>query len=483
MEGTMPLTNQMDESRARQAKKKNKIVAVKVATTEPTALPVGAHLEPTIKRILAAVAPSTVSIARGERCLAVLQDIIKQHGGRQWKVLPFGSFANGLGTVSSDLDVTCCEGDYPYGAKTQQQSAFALSLWILPALERHAAFTIEETILNARVPIVKLRFENELDVDLSCHNPIPLSNTHLLRAYALIDTRVKDLALVIKLWAKASGVCDAAHSNLSSYAFTLLCIYFLQVHPDVLLPVLPVQAFSEQSEHESHIASARSSWKCTLSLMELMVRFFEFYSGCDSNRFKWGEEVVSIRFGCQLASDAPVFFKLRGRQLRRMHIEDPYQLERNLHAPLGSIEEEQLRHALAETMADIEAHRLPLAFSRLGFSPNVDTINNLASSIRHNKMVNLAADSDASTGSVGDVTACSDDDATLGTGDGDQSSSSLTCDSTRAELRCLAKSRWDRPHGPAHAADSCAEFPSKLPAGASDLQSLEKKSIGGLRPR
>eukprot|EP00928_Gymnodinium_smaydae_P037161 TRINITY_DN25836_c0_g1_i1.p1 TRINITY_DN25836_c0_g1~~TRINITY_DN25836_c0_g1_i1.p1 ORF type:complete len:485 (+),score=58.35 TRINITY_DN25836_c0_g1_i1:133-1587(+) len=482
MKGNMLPTNHADETRAKQAKKKNKIVTSTVVSREVIAPAVATDLERAIANLLSDVAPSQVSIARGERCFAALQNIIRQQGGHQWKVLPFGSFANGFGTVTSDLDVTCCDEGHTFGPNTQREAVFALTSWILPILERHPAFSVEQSILNARIPIVKLRFENELAVDLSCHNPLPLRNTRLLRAYALIDQRVRDLGIAIKLWAKASGVCDATQSNLSSYSFTLLCIYFMQVHPDVLLPVLPVNAFAEQGDHESHINSARSSWKCTLSLVDLIVRFFEFYSGSKPGGFSWGHEVVSVRFGCRLTSDAPVFSKLRGRQFQRMHIEDPYQLERNLHAPLGSIEEEQLRHAVTDTLTDIEAHRLPAAFGRHANSFDPAANEDLAGLIRQMKIADLAAGSDASTRSVGDNTICSDEDVSSGKTDGDLSSGSWTLDSTDIDQRSSGRSRWNRRQGLVPALEGCAEAcPPPLPRFASDLQACEKKLISGAR--
>ena len=35
------------------------------------------------------------------------------------------------------------------------------------------------------------------------------------------------------------------------YAFTLLVIYFLQAHLDVQLPVLPVEAFEDLTQHDA----------------------------------------------------------------------------------------------------------------------------------------------------------------------------------------------------------------------------------------
>jgi DNA polymerase sigma len=63
-----------------------------------------------------------------------------------------------------------------------------------------------------------------------------MHNSALIKAYADIDPRVRVICLCIKHWAKMRGVNDAANGSLSSYAWVLLVIHFLQRRP---VPVLP----------------------------------------------------------------------------------------------------------------------------------------------------------------------------------------------------------------------------------------------------
>merc|ERR1719409_1124013 len=90
-----------------------------------------------------------------------------------------------------------------------------------------------------------------------------------------------------------------------------------------------------------HLATATSTWSCKLSLPHLFYRFIGFYA----MDFEWGREVVSSRIGQRRYSRDNVFEKLRGRYVPRVHVEDPYVLERNLHCVLGDPEEVQLREA------------------------------------------------------------------------------------------------------------------------------------------
>jgi len=83
---------------------------------------------------------------------------------------------------------------------------------------------------TARVPIVLFaKEESFLDCDISTHNPLAVRNTQLLRAYALIDWRVRAVAYVVKLWAKARDINSPAEGTLSSYGYVLCVIFFLQV--------------------------------------------------------------------------------------------------------------------------------------------------------------------------------------------------------------------------------------------------------------
>jgi len=300
--------------------------------------------------------PTKMSKRRLERCLKELRFVLKQLGGN-WALHQFGSAASGFNTVTSDLDVTCClRSDLSPDLKAE--AASVLSQRLAPIFRQHSAFEITEEILGARVPILKLCFENELEVDLSCHNLTPLVNTRLLREYCNLDQRIYHLGLAVKLWAKAVGVCGATPGNLSSYAFTLMMLYFLQVHPDVQLPVFPVEAFKKPHKLLA-VASTRPSWRCTLLLVDLLKSFFRFYA----EEFKWGTEVVSVRVGKRQMASEPMFAALRARQAQRIHIEDPVQLERNLH---GYVEESHLRKLFCHALADMEADTTPI-----GLGPQV----------------------------------------------------------------------------------------------------------------
>lgn len=264
---------------------------------------------------------------------------------------------NGFATTESDLDVTCFNSLEGWcSASTDAGTARSwLGLVLRPCIEQQGNFEVKEFVANATVPILKLTFidsaQRRLEVDVSCNNKDPLSNTRLLRAYSLLDPAVKDLCIAIKLWARASGVIDASLRNLSSYAFNLLVIYFLQVEPKVCLPCLPIEPFQVRGTILDLPLCATADWRSPFPTTELLIRFFKFYA----HQFSWGSEVVSLRFGTRLSRDDRKFEALRGRWAYRLHIEDPYKWDRNLHCVLGKREELKLRFSFVAAVGQLQA--------------------------------------------------------------------------------------------------------------------------------
>jgi len=302
--------------------------------------------------------------ARIDNCVDQLRAAARALG-EDWVVKLFGSVANGFCTRASDIDAAFAQEEVAGEPPPEPlQAASIMKDRLIPILREQPQFEIVEEILGAKVPILKLRFDGVLDVDLSCNNQLPFQNTQLLKAYSSLDSNVRDLGIAVKLWAKAAGVCGACQGKLSSYTFTLLTIYFMQVHQDVKLPCLPPAAFAGGGGEAGHakLAAARSVWSNRLPLGELLFRFFMFYA----QDFGWGTEVVSVRLGHRLQYGDSFFEGLRGRWHMRLHVEDPYQLERNLNCVLGELEEARLREAFGQAAFCIQCGRSPCGLGPAG---------------------------------------------------------------------------------------------------------------------
>jgi DNA polymerase sigma len=247
----------------------------------------------------------------------VTQDCLKQLNGLvcanlpqegNWHVEAFGSRSNGFGMRCSDLDVVT----YERKAGKQSDARSILKKLQLVFL-KSPVFTVEGELLQqkVKVPILKLRYADRVDVDISVNNCSPLANTKLLKRYSEYG-RVKSLVLAVKVWAKERRVCGAKDGYLSSYALNLMTIYYLQVF--AALPCL---------QHDK----PNPKWWNTEPISNLFSAFFRFYT----TAFQWDREVVSIRLGRREHVGAVEFEALRGsRPEVRLNIEDPFITSHNL---------------------------------------------------------------------------------------------------------------------------------------------------------
>lgn len=284
---------------------------------------VHATLESELQRVLSAELPREAHVAQVNSCLAEMEGIVDSHFlTKNWRVAAFGSAVTGYGTQDSDLDVVV----YEFGNDERPQQSKSILQKMASILGNSQQFVVNKRnlILQARVPILKLLYNGTLEVDLSVNNTQPLLNTRLLKAYASLEKRVAQLGVVVKLWAKINSICGAKEGHLSSYAFILMSIYFLQVS-DAKLPCLQQGGALDNVFEDDDTAAIRASeekaggWTLDedLPLSTLVCKFFAFYA----REFRWGFEVVSVRLGRR------PFVSCRDA---RLHIEDPFVRSRDL---------------------------------------------------------------------------------------------------------------------------------------------------------
>ena len=101
-------------------------------------------------------------------------------------------------------------------------------------------FEVTEIVSAARVPLIRFtdkKFGTECE--MSMNNYLGVVNSNLLRIYTEFDPRTKEMILLVKEWAKRRNIASTAEKTLSSYAWTLLCVFYLQTTSPPVLPVLP----------------------------------------------------------------------------------------------------------------------------------------------------------------------------------------------------------------------------------------------------
>lgn len=160
---------------------------------------------------------------------------------------------------------------------------------------RRSAFRGEEPKVTLLVPVSCGLGIDAIPINFSVNAVTPLHNAALLTECGLLDARARELILLVKRWAKDRGICHAAKGHLSPYAWTLLCIYFLQTgipNKETLLPNL--SGFKKASclmRADASTAPIVAPTGSSKTVAELFCDFMTFYGEI----FDWKAEAISIR--------------------------------------------------------------------------------------------------------------------------------------------------------------------------------------------
>nr|XP_006626679.2 PREDICTED: terminal uridylyltransferase 7 isoform X1 [Lepisosteus oculatus]XP_015218631.1 PREDICTED: terminal uridylyltransferase 7 isoform X1 [Lepisosteus oculatus]XP_015218642.1 PREDICTED: terminal uridylyltransferase 7 isoform X1 [Lepisosteus oculatus]XP_015218650.1 PREDICTED: terminal uridylyltransferase 7 isoform X1 [Lepisosteus oculatus] len=269
----------------------------------------------------------------------ILQDLEKfvrmQFPGA--KLSLFGSSKNGFGFKQSDLDI-CLTFE---GKETAEGlDCIGIIESLAKYLKKHSGLRNILPITTAKVPIVKFfHLKTGLEGDISLYNTLALHNTRLLACYAAIDARVKYLCYTMKVFAKVCDIGDASRGSLSSYAYTLMVLYYLQQRNPPVIPVLQ-ELYDGPKKPEvlvdgwnvyffDDLENLSNRWpdfgKNTESVGELWLGLLQFYT----EEFDFKEHVICIRRKKLLTT-----FKKQWTS-KYIVIEDPFDLHHNLGAGLS----------------------------------------------------------------------------------------------------------------------------------------------------
>ncbi|KAM7024041.1 terminal uridylyltransferase 7 isoform 1-T1 [Acridotheres tristis] len=281
-------------------------------------------------------APNTVEDHAREHIRQSLEIFIRQDFPGT-KLDLFGSSKNGFGFKQSDLDI-CMTID---GLETAEGlDCIRIIEDLAKVLKKQSGLRNVLPITTAKVPIVKFfHVRSGLEVDISLYNTLALHNTRLLSSYAAIDPRVKYLCYTMKVFTKICDIGDASRGSLSSYAYTLMVLYFLQQRNPPVIPVLQ-EIYKEPKKPEilvdgwnvyffDKIEELSVVWpdygKNTESVGQLWLGLLRFYT----EEFDFKEHVICIRRKNLLTT-----FKKQWTS-KYIVIEDPFDLNHNLGAGLS----------------------------------------------------------------------------------------------------------------------------------------------------
>lgn len=243
----------------------------------------------------------------------------------------FGSSANNLCLKDGDLDL-CLTIDKRAGTKKRLVNRLAAAL-------KQRGMKEVIPLSRARVPIVKF-FDprSHFSCDICINNVLALHNTKLIADYSAIDPRCRQLAYIIKYWAKQRKLNEPYSGTLSSYAWVLLVINYLQQRKPPILPCLQ-QMSSDELKPEVIVRGFNCYYHDisqlhdfgvvnSESLGELLIDFFKFYA----YGFDYDTQVVSVRMGSTITKRSKKWEKppTNVRENHWFSIEDPFELTHDL---------------------------------------------------------------------------------------------------------------------------------------------------------
>lgn len=180
------------------------------------------------------------------------------------EILPFGSFAAGLISDSSDIDLSlvfpqepssspkkissCLNPEEQEGDDQDQEpddETTELVPQIMEFLETLKMLNIDE-VVTARTPIIKFQSpDKSFHIDLSFKNHLGVLKAQFFRYFVGYDDRFHSLVLIVKNWARKRNINDPTNYTLNSFVFTMMVLFYLQRTTPPVCPVLEVGGTQE----------------------------------------------------------------------------------------------------------------------------------------------------------------------------------------------------------------------------------------------
>lgn len=282
------------------------------------------QFSPSFLSIFESLVPSEEEIAKQNQLLIALSRLITMEWPNS-KLYLYGSCANSFGFSNSDIDL-CLSID------NNEMSKVDIILKLADILQAGNLQNIQ-ALTRARVPIVKLMDpDTGLSCDICVNNLLAVVNTKLLRDYAQIDRRLRQLAFIVKHWAKSRRVNETYQGTLSSYAYVIMCIHLLQLRR--ILPCLQeMEATCYVTVDDNHCAYFDQVDKLNNygahnkeTISSLLWAFFHYWA----YQHDYTKDVISIRTGRIISKHMKDWTRRVGNDRHLICIEDPFETSHDL---------------------------------------------------------------------------------------------------------------------------------------------------------
>ncbi|TQE07213.1 hypothetical protein C1H46_007266 [Malus baccata] len=197
-------------------------------------------LDNTLREILHVVQPLPEDwTARSQIIHELRQAIESMECLRGATVEPFGSFVSNLFTRWGDLDVSIEFTNGSFVSSNGKKQKQRLLGDVMNALRQKGGWRKYQLIPNARVPILKVESNiQNVSCDISIDNLKCQVKSKLLLWISEMDTRFRDMVLLVKEWAKAHRINNPRAGTFNSYSLTLLVLFHFQTCSPAILPPL-----------------------------------------------------------------------------------------------------------------------------------------------------------------------------------------------------------------------------------------------------
>nr|GMC98287.1 protein HESO1 [Ipomoea batatas] len=194
--------------------------------------------EVTLQNILSTINPLKEDWSKRFQVIDDLRAVVLSiESLRDATVEPYGSFVSDLFTRWGDLDISIELANAADISPTAMKKLKEILLQdVLNALRSTGGYKKLKLIPNARVPILMFHGKYNISCDLSVNNLVGQMKSKLLYWISLIDTRFRDLVLLVKEWAKTHNINDSKRGTLNSYSLCLLVIFHFQTCEPLILP-------------------------------------------------------------------------------------------------------------------------------------------------------------------------------------------------------------------------------------------------------
>ncbi|CAO2834977.1 unnamed protein product [Amaranthus hypochondriacus] len=284
------------------------------------------RLDAHFTKIYESLIPVEEEKAKQKQLLTLLETLVcKEWPGA--KLYLYGSCANSFGVLKSDIDLCLAIDDQDI-----DKSEILLKL---ADILQEGNFHDVQALTRARVPIVKLKDPGTgISCDICINNVLAVVNTKLLRDYAEIDVRLRQLAFLVKHWAKSRGVNETYQGTLSSYSYVLMCIHFLQQRSPPILPCLQSMKVTYSMTVDNiectffdEVEKLRDfGFQNKEKISKLLWGFFNYWAYCHD----YANQVISVRTGCLLSKQEKDWTRRVGNDRHLICIEDPFETSHDL---------------------------------------------------------------------------------------------------------------------------------------------------------